>query len=87
MSTSLKISLTDGSTHEFEITPAIQYAFEQYAKTGFHKAFRENERQTDVFWIAWESLRRNGVTVVPFGEKFIETLKNVEVVSNDSPNG
>jgi hypothetical protein len=87
MATSLKITLQDGTVSEYEITPSIQYAFEQYAKTGFHKAFRENERQSDVFWIAWEALRRNGHTVKPFGDQFIDTLKDVEVVVVDSPNG
>lgn len=87
MATSLKITLVDGSVSTHEITPSIQFAFEQYAKTGFHKAFRENEKQSDVFWIAWEALRRSGYTVKPFGDQFIDTLKDVEVIVSDSPNG
>ncbi len=39
----LKIVRTDGSVLEGEITPAVEYAFEQYAKKGFHKAFRDEE--------------------------------------------
>ena len=79
----LKIVRTDGSVTEGEITPAVEYAFEQYAKLGFHKAFRDLERQSDVYWIAWEVLRRSGETVKPFGIEFIETLKNVEVLDSD----
>ena len=33
----LKIVRTDGSVLEGEITPAVEYAFEQYAKKGFHR--------------------------------------------------
>ena len=42
----LKIVRTDGSVLEGEITPAVEYSFEQYAKKGFHKAFRDEEKQT-----------------------------------------
>ncbi len=34
----LKIVRVDGSVLEGEITPAVEYAFEMYAKKGFHKA-------------------------------------------------
>jgi len=38
---SLKITQTDGNTTEHRITPAVEFAFEQQHKIGFHKAFRE----------------------------------------------
>jgi hypothetical protein len=75
----LKIVRTDGSVIEGEITPAVEYAFEQHAKKGFHKAFREDEMQTSVYWLAWEVIRRSGETVKPFGIEFIETLTSVSV--------
>ena len=83
----LKITRADGSVSEHQITPSIEYTFEVYAKMGFHKAFRDMERQTDVYWLAWEAERRSGVTVPPFGEKYLETLSKVEVLDADSPNG
>ena len=79
----LKIVRTDGSIIEGEITPAVEYAFEQFAKKGFHKAFRDDEKQSDVYWIAWEVLRRSGETVKPYGIDVIETLKSVEVLDSD----
>ena len=83
----LKVVRADGSESTHEITPAIEYAFEQYAKKGFYKAFREDQKQSDIYWLAWECLRRaNAPDVFPFGEKFLETLSAVEVV-DDSPNG
>jgi hypothetical protein len=39
----LKIVRQDGSVLEGEITPAVEYSFEQYAKMGFHKSFRDQE--------------------------------------------
>lgn len=83
----LKVVRADGSESTHDITPAIEYAFEQYAKKGFYKAFREDQKQSDIYWLAWECLRRaNAPDVFPFGDKFLETLSAVEVV-DDSPNG
>jgi hypothetical protein len=79
----LKIVRQDGSVIEGEITPAVEYSFELFAKKGFHRAFREEERQTDVYWLAWEVIRRSGESVKPFGIEFIETLKSVEVLDSD----
>ena len=79
----LKITRTDGSVLEGEITPAVEYSFELHHKMGFHRAFREQEMQGMVYWLAWEVTRRSGETVKPFGIEFIETLKNVEVLDSD----
>jgi hypothetical protein len=79
----LKITRTDGSVLEGEITPAVEYLFEIHHKIGFHRAFREQEMQGMVYWLAWEVTRRSGETVKPYGIEFIETLKNVEVLDSD----
>jgi hypothetical protein len=79
----LKVTRADGQVQEFEITPLIEYSFEQHAKMGFHKALIQEQRQTDVFWICWEAIRRSGEVVKPFGEDFISTLKSVEVLESD----
>ena len=79
----LKITKTDGTTTEHEITPAVEFAFEATKGKGFHKAFRDDERSSDVYWLAWECLRRSGETVKPFGIDFVETLKAVEVLESD----
>ena len=79
----LKIVRTDGSVIEGEITPAVEYAFEIHTKKGFHRAFREDEKQSDVYWLAWEVIRRSGETVKPFGLEFIETLASVSVLDSE----
>ncbi len=79
----LKITRTDGQVTEHEITPSIEYVFEQTKGKGFHKAFRDDEKQSDVYWLAWECIRRSGETVKPFGIEFIDTLKSVEVLESD----
>lgn len=83
----LKITRVDGSVSEHQVTPSIEYAFEVYAKMGFHLAFRTLERQSDVYWLAWECIRRScegtSETVKPFGSAFLDTLAKVEVLDDD----
>lgn len=83
----LKIKRVSGEVDEIKITPKIEWAFENYAKKGFRKAFLEDEKQSDIYWLAWEALRSSGVGVKPFGADFLDTLESVEVVAIDSPNG
>jgi hypothetical protein len=79
----LRVTTTDNDVAEYEITPLIEYAFEQHVKKGFHKAMIEDNKQSDIYWLCWECMRRSGVTVKPFGEAFLETLKTVEVLDSD----
>jgi hypothetical protein len=79
----LRVTTADNMTTEYEITPLLEYAFEQYAKKGFHKALLEDQKQSDIYWLVWEATRRSGVTVKPFGEQFLEGLKSVEVLESD----
>jgi len=79
----LKVTRADGQVQEFEITPILVWSFENYAKMGFNKALLENQKQSDIFWLCWEAIRRSGETVKPFGEEFISSLKNVEVLDSD----
>ncbi len=79
----LIVTMLDETVHTIEVTPRLEYAFELYAKKGFHKAFIEDSKQTDVYWLSWEGLRLSGVTVKPFGPEFLDTLKSVEVADSD----
>ena len=80
----LKITRVGGLVTELSITPSAEYAFELYAKKGFHKAFREDEKQSDLYWLAWELIRASGETVDINLPVFIATLVDVEVL-DDSP--
>jgi hypothetical protein len=79
----LKITRATGEVTEHQITPRIEYAFELYAKQGFHKAFRLDEKQSDVYWLAHECLRSAGVTVPIFGAEFLDMLVKVEVLDDE----
>jgi hypothetical protein len=79
----LKITRDTGVVEEYDITPAIEVEFEAYAKMGINKCFREQEKQTDVYYLCWLAIRRSGQTVDVFGEKFLNTLKAVEVLDSD----
>jgi hypothetical protein len=82
----LKITRADGSVSEHQITPRIEYAFELYAKQGMMKAFRNEEMQTHLYFLAHECLRTSGEVVLMFGPEFLDTLSKVEVL-DDLPLG
>jgi len=79
----LKITFEDGKVVQGEITPLIEYIFEQHYKMGFHKAFREEELQTQVYFLSHEVCKRLGEPVDARLETFIGTLKSVEVLDSD----
>jgi hypothetical protein len=83
----LIITRDTGVIEEYVITPAIEVAFEAYAKKGIWKAFRDDEKQTDVYYLCWEAIKRSGQVVPPFGEQFLNTLKKVEVADSDPLDG
>ena len=84
---SLKITRASGEATTHKISPAIEYAFEQQFKCGIHKQFRDMERQGDIYWLAWECLRRAGITIPLFGDEFLRELEAVEVIDDEDPKG
>lgn len=80
--TMLKITKLDNSVLEGEVTPATEYLFEQQYKKGFYKSFREDEMQSEVYFVAWLTLQEAGETVKPFGIEFVKTLRKVEVLDS-----
>jgi hypothetical protein len=76
----LKITRANGEVTEHRITPGVEYAFELVHKAGISKILRETEKQTEIFWLAHECLRRDGITVPTFGPAFVDELESVEVL-------
>lgn len=83
----LKVTRADGQVGEYPITPLVQYGFEVYAKKSFYAAFTQEQKMSDIFWLAWECIRRSGETVPMFGEEFIKTLSSVDVLDDDPQQG
>ena len=85
MAIKLKITRASGEVVETTITPVVEVAFEAWAKCGFAKAFRENERQSDLYWLAWKTL-----SLIedhpPFGDRFLESIASVEIAPDTNPN-
>jgi len=78
----LIITRDSGVVEEYDITPAIEVA-----KKGIFKALTEDQKQTDVYYLCWEAIRRSGQTVPVFGDEFLKTLKSVEVGESDPLGG
>lgn len=84
----MKIKVNRESTGEviYEVTPAVEYAFELTHKKSWEKSFLEEGMRSHIYWVIWELVRRSGETVKPFGMDFVETIKSWEFVFDD-PNG
>lgn len=78
----LVITMKDGVVHDVEISPRLEYNFEQHVGMGFHKALIEMSRQSDVYWLAFEGLRLAGVQVKPMPE-FLDTITKVDVLDSN----
>lgn len=81
----LKITTKEGKSEVVDVAPATECAFEIEFKGGFYKLLRDNERQSDLYWIAHHAMKRKGLTQLAL-DAFIDSLVEVDIVT-DSPNG
>jgi len=79
----LKITRANGEVSEHKITPGVEYAFELKYGAGISKVLRDHERQTEIYFLAHECLRRANVVVPVFGIEFIDSLETVEVMDDE----
>ena len=77
----LKITRASGDV-VVPITPVVEYAFEKFTGKGIHKQFRDEEKQSDIYWLAHNALSRVEV-LPPFSEEFLTTLISVEVLDDE----
>lgn len=77
----LVITMKDGNVHDVEITPRLEYNFEQHVGMGFHKALLELSRQSDIYWLAFEGLRLAGVQIKPMPD-FLDLITKVDVLDS-----
>ena len=84
---SLKVTFETGAVEIYKITPAIEVEFEAYAKMGINLAFRTLEMQTHVYYLVWIAIKNSGQTVSLWGQEFLKTLAEVEVLDSDPLNG
>jgi len=54
---------------------------------GINKCFRDQEKQTDIYYLVWIAIKNSGQNVAVFGSEFLKTLKEVEVLDSDPLNG
>lgn len=87
MSTSLKVVMVDGTESVHLITPLIEYNFELQFKDGILPTLAK-QRNSDVYWLAWECLRQAGTVVPPFGPEFLKLIASADFADEvNRPNG
>jgi hypothetical protein len=81
---SIKIIMADGSEFIYPLRPRIIVAFEQKFGKGFAKLLGEEQRLEHIYWLGFESLKCNGQIVKPFGPEFLDSVKTVELTTDES---
>jgi hypothetical protein len=81
---SVKIVLADGSEFTYPLRPRIIVAFEQKFGAGFAKLLGDQQRLEHIYWLGHEALKCNGQIVKPFGAEFLDGVKSVELISDES---
>lgn len=82
----LEITTKDDKKVTLDVTPAVECVAESEWKEGFYKRLSESQRQADLYWVAHQCMKRKGLTQLEFGDAFLETLQEVEIIT-DAPNG
>jgi hypothetical protein len=70
--------------HTFSLRPRIIVEFEQKFGKGLGKLLGDDQKLEHIYYLAWATLRANGVVVKPFGNDFLDTLKSAELVADPS---
>ncbi len=80
----IKVTKTDGSVGEYEVTPRTVVAFERFFKVGLAAAFSNDQKMEHLYWLAWDSERVSGA-VVPLFDKWLETVVSVDLADDVAP--
>ena len=81
---SIRVQTTEGVDNTFTLRPRILVDFEQKFGKGFMKLLGDDMRLEYLYYLGWSALKSNGIVVKPFGPDFLDTLVNVELVSDPS---
>lgn len=82
MRLSLRVTYNDGSAVDTDATTADLVAFEEHTNRSVVRLEVEM-RLTDVCWLAWRSLSRQGKTAAEFGA-WLESVDGVELTDGEA---
>jgi hypothetical protein len=77
LSMQLTVVTADGA-QTYTVTPKVQVDFERHFKTGIAKAFQEDLRVEQLYWLAWAATRAAGTVVKPF-DAWLEEIIDVQL--------
>jgi hypothetical protein len=75
----------DGKRTNYDLTPSAKCAFEDHFQTGFLKRLRDEQRESDLWWLAFFLAKKKGEASGEI-EAWIDQFDDVDLVT-DAPNG
>jgi hypothetical protein len=74
----VKVTITDGSSEVYPITPKVQVEFERTHKVGISRAFTDDVHVEYIYWMGWCAAKHAGRSPKPF-DSWLDTVAKVEV--------
>jgi hypothetical protein len=82
MKISLGITFCDGSTQTVQAVFADFVQFEKQWNRSVAK-FEQEVKLTDLAWLAWASMRRQGLTTKSFDPDFVSSVDDISLLDDD----
>jgi len=79
---SVKVTMLDGSSETYTLTPRIIVEFEQKFNKGLGKLLAEEQRLEHVYYLGWAGMKASGKVVKPWGLDALDVFKSVELVTD-----
>lgn len=80
----MRIILTTKEDVTYPLSPRAIVEWEQKFNKGMAKMLSEDQKFEQLFYLAWLLLRNNGHTPKPFGNDFLDTIENIELLTDPS---
>jgi hypothetical protein len=77
----VEVIYLDGSAKKYDISAASKAAFESNFQCGFVRRIADEQRESDLYWIAHFLAKAKGETPLDF-DKWLETIEDVNFDAN-----
>ena len=77
----VEVIYLDGSAKKYDISAASKAAFESHFQCGFIRRIADEQRESDLYWIAHYLAKAKSDTALEF-DKWLETIEDVNFDAN-----
>ena len=79
----ITVTLDDGTSETYPVTPRVQVEFERQHKTGIGKAFSQDLKMEHVYWLGWCASKYAGKAPKPF-DSWLDSVTSISLVDESA---